>query len=159
MSDAPVELANRHSRPKRIVLGLIGLVVLVWPVWDLWPGIASFTLVSPVFWVIGLGAVALGAVLLAAAIFGRGTVLTVAPEGISLTEETILGQRGRPVALAELGPVTVVEQDWSEGPATFRVSLARQGGKLLLSEDFPTRSEAEALANQLERALQRAAKP
>ena len=155
MSAETVELAVRHSRAKRLVLGVIGLFVLVWPVLDLWPGIASVSPVTPIFWIIGFGSAALGAVLLAAAILGKSTVLTVAPSGLLLREEDLLRARQRRLALRDVGPVAVTTRDWSDGPASFRVSLARQGEMPLLSESFATRGEAEALAERLQLALQR----
>jgi hypothetical protein len=155
MSDETVEIAVRHSRAKRLALGVTGLFVLVWPVWDLWPGIASANLVTPIFWIIGLGSAALGAVLLAAAILGKGTVLTVAPSGLLLREEDLLRVRQRRLAPQDIGPVAVTIQEWSDGPASFRVSLARRGEMPLLSEAFATRGEAEALAERLRLALQR----
>jgi hypothetical protein len=158
MSEMTVELANRHSHPKRLVLGGIGLGVLIWPIWDLWPGIASFSPVSPVFWIIGLGAAAIGGILLSAAVFGRSTVLTVLPTGLDLVEETLLGQRRRGLRPDEVGPVSVVEHEWSEGPATWRVTVALQGSKPLTSEDFRDRAEAERLAARLAEALARQAR-
>jgi hypothetical protein len=155
MPDPTVELADRHSRPKRLVMGLIGLFVLVWPIWDLWPGIASITVVSPIFWIIGFGSATLGAALLLAAIFGMSTVLTVAPSGLELLEENLVLSRKQTIALSDVGMVLLDEREWSDGPATFRVSLTRQGGKPFLSGAFATRGEAEALVDRLEQALHR----
>jgi hypothetical protein len=62
----------------------------------------------------------------------------------------------RPVSAAEIGTVSVIEHGWSDGPNTWRVSLAITGKTPLLSEDFKTRAEAEVLAAKLDEALRRA---
>jgi hypothetical protein len=155
MSDAPVELADRHSRPKRLILGLLGLFVLVWPIWDLWPGIASFTPVSPIFWIIGLGAAALGLLLLLGSAFGRSTVLTITADGASLEEANLFRRSIRPIITADLGALKVEAQEWSEGPMTWRVSLERKGRKPLVSESLAMRDAAEDLARRIAGALGR----
>jgi hypothetical protein len=157
MSDTTVELANHHSRPKRLVLGAMGLCVPIWPIWDLWPGIASFTLVSPVFWIIGLGAAAIGMVLLATAVFGPSTVLTVSPAGVELSEENLLRKRHLQLQPGEVGPVSVVTHEWSDGPATWYVKVEVLGRKPLMPNDFKDRNEAERLAGRLSEALNRRA--
>lgn len=153
MSDAPVELADRHSRPKRLILGLLGLFVLVWPIWDLWPGIASFTPVSPIFWIIAFGATALGLLLIGGSVFGRSTVLTITTDGALLEEANLFRRSVGPISKTDLGALTVEAQDWSEGPTTWRVRLERQGGKPLVSESIPTRAAADDLARRIAAAL------
>lgn len=148
-----VELANVHSLPKRIMLGGIGLAVAIFPNWDLRPGVASLSLVSPVFWIIGLGAAGIGGLFLFGAVFGRSTVLTVSPAGLDLIEENLITRRRRVLRPDDMGLVSVVEHDWSEGPATWRVSVALRGSRPLMSMDFPDRTEADALATRLKRAL------
>lgn len=155
MTETTVELANVHSTAKRVVLGLVGLGVAIFPVWDLWPGIASLSLVSPVFWIIGLGAAGIGLALLAAAIFGRSVVLRVGPEGIMLHRDSPVGRRTTVVSPEALGPIRVERQEWSEGPATWRVAVELRGTKPLLSDDFRDPAGAEQLAARLAVALGR----
>lgn len=148
-----VELANVHSTAKRIGFAAIGLAVAIFPNWDLWPGIASVSLVSPVFWIIGPGAAGIGGLLLFGAVFGPSTVLTVTPAGLDLLEENLVIQRHRVLRADDLGPVTVVLHEWSEGPDTWRVKVALKGSRPLVSEDFPDRKAAEDLAARLTQAL------
>jgi hypothetical protein len=155
MTEATVELANRHSTPKRVALAVIGLAVAIWPIWDLWPGIASVSALSPVFWIIGLGALALGLVLFSGAVFGQSTVLLVRPDGLLLQRENLLTGSTLPLRPGDLGALVVVKHDWSEGPATWRVTVSVRGKKPLVSEDFPNRADADALANRLDHALGR----
>jgi hypothetical protein len=155
MTEATVELANRHSTAKRVVLMAIGLAVAIWPIWDLWPGIASLSALSPVFWIIGLGALGLGLVFLNGAVFGQSTILLVRPDGLFLQRESLLTASLEPVRPEDLGPLAIEMHDWSEGPATWRVCLAVRGTKPLMSEDFPNRADAEALADRLDQALGR----
>ena len=150
-----VELGSLHSTPKRVVLGLIGLGVATFPMWDLWPGIASLSLVSPIVWIIGLGALAIGLTLLAAAIFGPSTLLSVGPDGISLRRESPLRRRIDPLQPQPLGPIQVEAHEWSEGPATWRVTVELKGAKPLVSQDFPDQAQAERLAERLSAALKR----
>jgi hypothetical protein len=140
----------------RLALGVIGLAVVVWPIRDLWWGVASFNLAAPVFGLIGLGGLAIGCAPVAGAVFGRRTVLSVSPTGATLLEENLLMRRERPVSAAEIGTVSVIEDGWSDGPNTWRVSLAIAGKTPLPSEDFKTRAGAEVLAAKLDEALRRA---
>lgn len=155
MTETTVELGSLHSTRKRVVMGLIGGAVAVYPLWDLWPGVASLSLVSPVFWIIGLGALGIGLTLIVAAIFGPSTLLSVGPDGISLLRESPFRRRVDRLSPASLGPIRVEEHEWSEGPATWRVTVALQGAKPLASEDYRNRAEAEALADRLAAALDR----
>lgn len=150
-----VELANLHSVPKRIGLGVIGLAVAIFPIWDLWPGFASVSLVSPVFWIIGLGALAIGLTLVAASIFGTSTLLSVGPGGISLLRESPVHRRIHGLTPEDLGPIRVEEQEWSDGPSSWRVTVELRGSKPLVSESFREAAEAEELAARIARALGR----
>jgi hypothetical protein len=157
MTEGTVEFANRHSRAGRMVLALIGLGVIIWPIWDLWPGIASISVVSPFFWIIGLGAVAVGGILFVGSVFGWSTVLTVAPDGVMLQRENLFQRQVAPVNPTDLGAIRIEEQEWSDGPMTWHVSLTLTGSKPLRSESFQTRATAEALAARLKLALGRTA--
>ena len=154
MTETTVELANTHSTAKRVVLGVVGLGVAVFPVWDLWPGLASLSLVSPVFWIIGIGAAGLGLSLLAAAVFGPSVVLRVGPEGIVLRRETPFRRQTNRLPPDALGPIRVERHEWSEGPDTWRVTVGLKGAKPFVSEDFRNAAEAEKLAARLSRALE-----
>ena len=155
MSETTVELANVHSTAKRMVLGVIGLGVAVFPIWDLWPGFASLSLVSPVFWIIGLGAAGIGIALLAAAVFGRSVVLRIGPEGIVVHRESPVRRSANRLPPEALGPIRVERHEWSEGPATWRVTVGLKGSKPLVSEDFRDPAGAEQLAARLASALGR----
>lgn len=157
MTETTVELVNWHSTPKRVMIGLIGLAVAVFPVWDLWPGIASLTVVSPVFWIIGLGGLGIGATLLAASIFGQSTQLSIGPEGASLVRDSPFRRRVERLAPELIGAILVQDHEWSDGPATWHVTVAVQGRRPLVSEDFPDRAQAEQLADRLNKALNRQA--
>ncbi|HLQ20557.1 MAG TPA: hypothetical protein VK146_16415 [Tabrizicola sp.] len=155
MTETTVELGSLYSTGKRVVLGLIGLAVAALPLWDLWPGIASLSLISPVFWVIGLGALAIGMTLIGASIFGPSTLLSVGPDGVSLRRESPLRRRIDWLQPEALGPILVEVHAWSEGPSNWRVTIGLKGAKPLLSQDFPDRALAEQLAERLAAALKR----
>jgi hypothetical protein len=157
MDAATVELANRQGRAKRLILLCIGLWVGVWPLWDLWPGVAQITPVAPFFWIIVLGALFIAAMLVGGSVFGWSTVLTIAPDRITLERENLVRRELREVAARDIGTIGVVAVDWSDGPTTYHVSLALKGEGSLASESTERRDEAEALARTLRAALGRPA--
>jgi hypothetical protein len=150
-----VELANVHSTPKRIVLGVIGLAVAIFPIWDLWLGFASVSLVAPVFWIIGLGAAGIGVTLVAAAVFGTSTQLVFAPDGIILHRNSAVRRQSLRLRAEDLGPIKVEEHEWSEGPSTWRVTVGLKSAKPLKSEDFRDAAGAKALAARIGQVLGR----
>lgn len=153
--EAAVVLRNRQSPFKRAVLGTGGAAALILPAADLWDGLVVPSLVAPFFWVIVLGAAAVGAAFLAGAVLGDETELRVAGGRITLARANLLRKSLDSLAPGDIRAVTIVAHEWESRPETYSVEVRLTRGRPVCSGEIATREAAEALAGRLRAALGR----
>ena len=123
------------------------------PTYDLLirPGVPVLQLGMAPMWVISLGAMALGLVLLAAALFGPSRTLVLDPLAQEVREfgAADFGIRWRRrYAFRDLGRPTVMRVEDSDGPPSYRVLMSRAGKRQPIEiesyEDEATAQETAA---------------
>ena len=155
---------TRMPLPIRIVLAVIGAMTFLAP-WELLirPG-HPFEWGKIPFWIISLGAVAVGTPVLAAALLGLETTLTIDFERRRFVETTT-GAFGlhfdRARDFAALVDLTVVEDAFSDGPSSWDVTA--QFSRPVRSKPWTIRSlatqaAAEALRAEIRARIDRAAR-
>ena len=141
---------------ERIFVGIAGLICLL-PAWDFFGRhrLNPFQLGFLPFWVIVLLAGGMAVFLLAGALLGgtRTTVLDGTARTLELRHRYWRRARNRSWRFDELGPLEVVEDNWSDGPPDYRLTIATKQGKPVLLRQFSDKADAEAVKTALERML------
>jgi hypothetical protein len=141
---------------ERIFVGLAGLLCLL-PAWDFFGRhrVNPFQLGYLPFWLIVIAAGGMAVFLLAGAILGGTRTVTI--EGSTRTLELHhrfwRRARNRSWRFDELGPLEVAEDNWSDGPPDYRLTIATKSGKPLLLRAFSAKADAEAVKTAIERML------
>ncbi|NLH83149.1 MAG: hypothetical protein GX458_20270 [Phyllobacteriaceae bacterium] len=137
----------------RVLLGGFGLFTFLAP-WELLvrPG-HPFELAELPFWLVSLGALAVGLPMLAGEILGLAREIVVDFDR-RLVVETTRGDFGlrfcRALRFADVVAVEMVENDWSDGPSTWEVVARIAGARRAWSiHTFSGRQAAEALRDDL----------
>lgn len=139
----PLILTN-HIRPgARLLFGGFGLVPLLWPAWALHPWTIPFGGFAVAIWIIVLGAVALGLVIVGAMIFAPDVTLTIAEDKIVLERKSILGSNQRNLRTSDITNVSIKVTEWQDGPDTYAVQVSLASGRPFQSEPIPTKDAAE----------------
>jgi hypothetical protein len=141
---------------ERVFVGFAGLICLL-PAWDLFirHGVNPFQLAYLPFWAIVLPAGSMAAFLLSGAIVGGTRTVTIDGEARTLQVRYAFWQRGwtRSWRFDELGPLAVIEDNWSDGPPDYELTIGRKRRKPLLLRRFSARADAEAAQVALQRML------
>lgn len=144
----------------RAVIAVFGLATLLAP-WDLLirPG-HPFELGKLPFWFISLGALAIGVPMLIGAILGPSRRLVVDTDRHLFVETTRAAfglNLSRSRRFADLVGLAVVEDDWSDGPSTWRVEARfRESRRPWTIRTFLDRVAAERLRADLAERIVRA---
>lgn len=156
MSRSP-EIHLRQSFPPiaRILCAVAGSAIIAVVVSELWfgiwpPGWHSL-FVGPIF----IGGVAIGALLLLAAIVGEQTSWTISDTEIVIRRRTVLGMRRDVVSRRDLVSVDLHENEWDSRPSTFGIVLQRAAGRPLISPDCASKADAQALSDRLRTSIGR----
>ncbi|MDK9696928.1 MAG: hypothetical protein OEL76_11095 [Siculibacillus sp.] len=142
----------------RVILAVAGCFTLLAP-WELLirPGVNPFQWGMAPFWAISFGALSVGVPCFLGAVFGPSRTLHFDAGRRELIDRGAISTGlawARTHAFADLGPIVVAENDWSDGPSTWVVELTVAGRKRPLRVvDLPTKAGAEAVAADLERLL------
>ena len=146
---------------ERVLLGAVGLAPL-WGFWDLvvrpWP--MALTLAGLPSLTMGLVALALAGVVLAAALFGPEREVHVDPVARVIRDSgraAWIGAYGRCSAFADIEGIDVLLDRETEGPDRLQIVLRLRGARrriTLLPRPLADRPEMEALAESLRAALQ-----
>ena len=146
---------------ERVLLGAVGLAPL-WGFWDLvvrpWP--MALTLAGLPALAMGLVALALAGVVLAAALFGPEREVHVDPVARVIRDSgraAWIGAYGRSYAFTDIEGVDVLLDRETEGPDRLQIVLRLRGARrpiTLLTRPLADRPEMEALAERLRAALQ-----
>jgi len=141
---------------ERIFVGIAGLICLL-PAWDFFGRhrLNPFQLGFLPFWMIVLAAGGMAAFLLAGALLGgtRTVVLDATAQTLELRHRYWRRARNRSWRFDELGPLEITEDNWSDGPPDYRLTIATKQGKSVLLREFAARADAEAVKAALERML------
>lgn len=148
-SSTDVYLNQSFSPSARFLAGAGGTAIIAVVVTELWRGVWPPGWHSLFIGPIIIGGVAIGALLLAAAIVGEQISWTISDTGIAIHRRTILGMRQEIVPLHDLVSVDLREHEWDSRPSTFEIVLQRTSGNRLVSPDCASRAEAEALRDRL----------
>ena len=141
---------------ERIFVGIAGLICLL-PAWDFFGRhrLNPFQLGFAPFWLIVLAAGGMAVFLLAGAILGGARTVSIdaTARTLELRHRYWRRARNRSWRFDELGSLEVAEDNWSDGPPDYRLTIATKHGKPLLLRQFATRADAEAVKAALERML------
>ena len=141
---------------ERIFVGLAGLLCLL-PAWDFFGRhrVNPFQLGYLPFWLIVIAAGGMAVFLLAGAILGGTRTVTIeaSTRTLELHHRFWRRARNRSWRFDELGPLEVTEDNWSDGPPDYRLTIATKPGKPLLLRAFSAKADAEAVKTALERML------
>jgi hypothetical protein len=141
---------------ERIFVGLAGLLCLL-PAWDFFGRhrVNPFQLGYLPFWLIVIAADGMAVFLLAGAILGGTRTVTIeaSTRTLELHHRFWRRARNRSWRFDELGPLEVTEDNWSDGPPDYRLTIATKSGKPLLLRAFSAKADAEAVKTAIERML------
>lgn len=126
LSDSVFESRSDPVLPERILQGAAGLFCFL-PLWDFFirPGGNPFQLGLLPFWIIALGAMSIGLPLLAGAVLGGKSAIRLDGESrqVSVTTRSPFSHRTRQWRFDAIRSVDVVENSWSDGPASHDLLL------------------------------------
>lgn len=159
VSDTAFESRSAMPLPERILLGGAGLFCF-FPIWDFFirPGGNPFQLGLLPFWIIALAAMGVGLPLLVSAFIGGEGVVRVDAETRLLTwsVRSPFSLRQHRCRFEDIGRVTVSENSWSDGPASYDLMLELIGRKKPLGlRNFAREDEAERARAAIETLLGR----
>jgi hypothetical protein len=141
---------------ERIFVGIAGLICLL-PAWDFFGRhrVNPFQLGFAPFWLIVLAAGSMAVFLLAGAILGGTRTVTIdaTARTLVLRHRYWRRARNRSWRFDELGPLEVSEDNWSDGPPDYRLTIATEQGKPILLRQFSAKAEAESVKAALKRML------
>lgn len=150
------ESVNVTTIAERILIGFGGLVCFA-PVWELFfrYRLDPFQLGYLPFWIIALIGGSMSVCLLAGAILGgtQTIVLDATARTLEVRHRYWRRSRNRHWRFDELGALDVTEDSWSDGPASYRLTIAPKHGKPIELRDFSARADAEAVKAALERMM------
>jgi len=150
------ESVSVTTLPERIFVGFAGVICLL-PAWDFFGRhrVNPFQLGFLPFWLIVLIAGSMAAFLLAGAILGgtRTVTLDATSRTLELRHRYWRRARNRSWRFDELGALEVCEDNWSDGPPDYRLTIAVKQGKPLLLRQFSARADAEAVRDAIARML------
>ena len=133
---------------ERIFVGIAGAICLL-PAWDFFGRhrLNPFQLGFLPFWLIVLAAGGMAVFLLAGAIVGGTRTVTIdaTARTLELRHRYWRRARNRSWRFDELGPLEVVEDNWSDGPPDYRLTIAIRDGKPLTLRRFAAKADAEAV--------------
>lgn len=141
----------------RAILACFGLFALVAPPLAFRGVLLQPSLFAIPFWIITLGAAAVGGTTLLAVIVAEDTVLEVSGGTIRLSRRNPFHGRTATQSLAadDIVDIGIRTVEWDSGPDTFALQVRLKHGRPVGSDDFARREDAEALAARLRRAIGR----
>jgi hypothetical protein len=156
--DAPESFRMAQTIPQftRLMLAGFGLFALFSPAMSFGSVLFQPTLFVLPFWVIVLGAAAVGGAMLLGAVAGDATVLEIDGRKITLSRRNPLRSATRTLSPGDILSVGIRTIDWDSRPETFAVEMRLRAGPPVGSDDFARREDAEALAARLRAVLSRA---
>ncbi|MGL4285567.1 MAG: hypothetical protein ACRCVA_04440 [Phreatobacter sp.] len=141
---------------ERIMIGLGGLICLM-PAWELFfrYRLDPFQLGYVPFWIITLLAGSMAVCLLGGAILGGTQTITLdgTARTLELRHRYWRRSRNRSWRFEELGALEVTEDNWSDGPPSYRLTIAPKRGKPIALREFSAKADAEELKAALERLM------
>src|SRR5262245_5529494 len=129
------ELERRLPIPLRFVLAVIGLFCILAPTFDLGRVVLQIGWWTPFFGAILLGAWAVGAIFLAAAIMGETQRWNVENGELVLSRKTLLTRSVEIIRPRDVDRTDIREVTWDSGPNTFSVVLHLKRGVELETPD------------------------
>jgi hypothetical protein len=149
---ATTRIVERHSAPKRIILGLLGLIPLIAP-YELWYGLWPPSVFLPLVAVIVLGALAVGGLFIAGAIFGYDQAWTIRDGSVVIRRRApVFGSR-REYRRADITAADVIRHDWSDGDPSFAAVLILATGERLEAPHLASERTAERISDEVRRRL------
>jgi hypothetical protein len=149
---ATTRIVERHPTPKRIILGLLGLFPPIAP-YELWRGLWPPSAFTPLIAVIVLGALMVGGLFIAGAIFGYDQAWTIRDGAIVIRRRApVFGSR-REFRRADVTAADVIRHDWSDGDPSFAVVLVLASGERLEVPHIGSEQGAERIRDEVRRCL------
>lgn len=146
-------LNNKTHIGVRLLFGCFGLVPLIWPAWDLQPWTIPFGIFAVFFWIIVLGAMALGLAIILLMVFAPQQQLTISPSEIKLDRHSIFGASHRDVTVSDVEDVTLERTEWQDGPDSFSIRVSLKGATNFVTSPIASEAEAQKLLQQTKDAL------
>lgn len=145
------EVRLTHAFPliARIGAGVGGIAIVVVVIKELWPGLWPLGwhlfLVAP----IAVGGVALGGVLLVAALVGDRTTWIVKDATIEIHRQSPWRRRTEIVPIRTIANIELRETEWESRAPSFGIAVDLIDGRRLVSPDSPNQEAAESLRDRL----------
>jgi hypothetical protein len=147
------ELERRLPIPMRFVLGAAGLFCIVAPTFDLGRVFLQIGWWTPFVGVILIGAWAVGAIFLAAAIMGETQHWQFRDGELILSRKSLLKRSTETIRSVDVERTDIREVEWDSRANTFSVLLRLKSGKEFETPDYDTRDAAETMKGRIGQAL------
>ena len=152
-----IEITETMSRGIRVFLFIIGLFPWLAPYELLLkPGWTGFSLMTLVFVIISLGAIAVSFAFIGAAIFGMNQTATFDLATCTIThryETAINALRTKRYSFRDIAKTEVREHDWDNGPNTYSLEIHFQDKHRIMCGNFASRKEVEEILIAIKRLL------
>jgi uncharacterized membrane protein YdbT with pleckstrin-like domain len=147
------ELERRLPIPMRFVLVAAGLFCILTPTFDLGRVILQIGWWTPFLGAILIGAWALGAIFLAAAIMGETQHWQFRDGELILSRKSLLKHRTEIIRGSDVERTEIREVEWDSRANTFSVVLRLKNGAEFETPDYGTRDAADVMKGRIGRAL------
>lgn len=149
----PLVLTNQTPIGARLLFGCVGLLPLIWPAWNLQPWNIPFGLLAVFFWIIVLGAIALGGAIILFMAFAPNQRLTITHDGITLDRQSIFGTSHRRVDASDVAEVVLKRSEWQDGADSFSIRVTLNGTSNFVTAPITSEDRAQQLLKKTEAAL------
>lgn len=151
LATAPLVLTNHTPIATRLVFGAFGLIPLIVPAYGLRPWDIPFGVIAALFWLIVLGAMALGAAIVALMIFVPEARLVVHEDHIILDRKSVFGKQKQTLPLSDIVDVTLERSTWQDGPDTFSLRITLSGQTGFVTDPIGSEQTGQAILADLQK--------
>ena len=158
MTAAPLMHDIPNAPVQRVMLTLMGSFVAFMVPFDLWRGVWPFNILTPIFAILILLGMGLGAVFIYAGLFSPALEYEMTPRGILVRSKFLRGSSEIFHTVNDITGITIEKDSNTDGPDDWYAVIGVRGRKALRSRPFGSEMTAQSFAKEFTEALGLASK-